>query len=49
MNGTPVYSTQDVGLIRDGFGVGESITLSLFRDGETFDVEVVLMDSSELY
>lgn len=49
VNGTPVYNTQDVGIIRDGFGVGESITLTVFRDGKTFDVEVELMDVNELY
>lgn len=49
VNGTAVYTTQDVGLIRDGFGVGDTITLTLFRDGETFDLEVELMDVNELY
>ncbi|MCM1149486.1 MAG: trypsin-like peptidase domain-containing protein [Butyricicoccus sp.] len=49
VNGIPVYNTQDVGIIRDGFGVGDSITLTVFRDGKTFDVEVGLMDVNELY
>lgn len=49
VNGIPVRNTQDVGVIRDGFGVGECITLTVFRDGKTFDVEVELMDVNELY
>lgn len=49
VNGTPVYDTQDVGLIRDGFNVGDTLTLTIYRNGETFDVEVELMDSNELY
>lgn len=49
VNGAPVRTTQDVGLIRDGFDVGDTITLTLFRDGRTFDVEVELMDVNELY
>ena len=49
VNGTPVYTTQDVGNIRDGFGVGDTITLTVFRDGRTFDIEVELMDVNELY
>lgn len=49
VNGTPVYTTQDVGHIRDGFGVGDTITLTVFRDGRTFDIEVELMDVNELY
>ena len=49
INGTPVHNSQEVGLIRDKFAVGDTITLTLYRDGETFDVEVELMDINELY
>ena len=49
VDGTPVHSTQEVGLIRDNFAVGDTITLTIYRDGETFDVEVELMDIDELY
>lgn len=49
VNGASVYTTQDVALIRDSFSVGDTVTLTLFREGRTFDVEVELMDISELY
>lgn len=49
VDGTAVHSTQDVTLIRDKFAVGDTITLTIYRDGETFDVYVELMDMNELY
>lgn len=49
VNGSPVRDTQEVGLIRDKFAVGDTITLTIYREGETFDVEIELMDINELY
>lgn len=49
VNGTAVRNTQDVSLIRDQFSAGDTIILSIYRAGETFDVEVELMDINELY
>lgn len=49
VNGTAVYYTDDVNLIKDGYKVGDSIILTIFRDGETFDAEVLLVDMNEIY
>ena len=49
VNGTPVRSTDDVLAIRDTLQVGDSMTLTLFRDGETLEIEVELYDLSKLY
>jgi serine protease Do len=49
VNGQAVYTTDDVNAAKDGCGVGESITLTIYRGGKTFDVEVELMDMNELY
>lgn len=48
-NGQPVRETDDLLAIRDTLRVGDTLTLTIFRDGETFDVEVELYDLSTLY
>ena len=49
VNGTPVSATTDVLAIRDACAVGDTLTLTLWRDGEIFDVEIVLLELSKLY
>lgn len=49
VNGTPVRKTNDVLEIRDSMEVGDEMTLTLFRDGETFDVVIVLRELATLY
>lgn len=49
VNGQAVAATQDVNDIKDGFKVGDSLTLTIFRDGKTFDVEVRLVDMTSIY
>lgn len=49
VNGVAVYSTADVNIIKDGLNVGDTLILTIFRDGKTFDVEIRLMDMNELY
>lgn len=49
INDKPVRSIPDVNLAGDGYGVGDVITMTIFRDGETFVVEVVLVDMNDLY
>ena len=49
VNGQEVYTTDDINIIKDGFGVGEELVFSVFREGERFDVSVALMDMNELY
>ena len=48
VNGTPVATTYDVSAIKDGMQVGETLTLTIYRSGKTFDVEVALVESSSL-
>ena len=48
-NGKPVRATDDLLAIRDSKAVGDSLTLTIFRDGETFDGEIELYDLSTLY
>ncbi len=49
VNGIEVRKTDDVLAIRDAMQIGENMTLTIFRDGETFDVEIELFDLSKLY
>ena len=49
VNGQPVRETDDVLAIRDTLQVGDRITLTVFRDGETRDYEIELYDLSQLY
>ena len=49
VNGESVAKTYDVNAIKDGLQVGDSMTLTLYRDGKTFDVTVTLVDTNDIY
>ena len=44
VNGQWVNTVAQVNLIKEGLEVGDTITLTVYRDGETFDLEVALVD-----
>ena len=48
VNGTPVSSVSDVNAIKDGFAVGDVLTLTIFRDGGTITIDSVLIDSGRI-
>lgn len=49
VNGQPVSTIDEVGAIKNQFNVGDSLTFTIWREGETFDVDVVLMDTNDIY
>ena len=49
VNGTPVKTTQDVLAIRDTLAVGDTMTLTIYREGRTFQVTITLRELSQLY
>ncbi len=49
VNGIPVRKTTDVLEIRDTLAVGDQMTLTIFRDGKTFDIVITLRELSQLY
>ena len=51
VNGNEVRTTQDILDAKEGLLVGDSITFTIYRKstGETFDVDVVLMDTLDVY
>ena len=44
-----VTTTAQVGEIIAGLEVGDTITMTVYRNGETFDVEVALVETSDIY
>ena len=49
VNGNPARSTEDVTGVIAELGVGDTITLRIFREGEEFDVTVKLVDVTDVY
>ena len=49
VNHIAVSTTTEVGDIKSAYGVGDSLLFTIWRDGETFEVEVLLMDTNDLY
>ena len=49
IDGQGVTTTAQVGEIIAGLEVGDTITITVYRNGETFDVEVALVETSDIY
>lgn len=49
IDGQSVISTEEVAAIRDTRSVGDSLRFTIWREGETFDVDVRLMDTNDVY
>lgn len=49
VNGQAVSTTKDVAAIKAELSVGDTMTLSIWRDGKTFDVDILLMDATDVY
>ncbi len=49
VNGKEALTTSDVAEAKAAIEIGDTITFTVWRDGKTFDVDVKLMDSHEIY
>ena len=49
VNGVPVSKTDDVLAIRDTMSIGDTMTLTIFRDGETLEIGIELYNLNDLY
>ena len=49
VNGKPARTTNDILSVRDTLQVGDTITFTIWREGESFDVEVVIGDINDIY
>ena len=48
VNGQEVYTVSDINLIKNDYHVGDSITLTIYRNGETMDFDIRLVDDVDL-
>lgn len=48
VNGTAVRSVPEVNAVKEGLSVGDSMTVAVWREGDTFDITFALVDSSEV-
>ena len=48
VNGSPASATSDILTVKNTLCVGDTITFTIWRDGETFDVDVTLVDENDL-
>lgn len=49
VNGTAVKTTDEISAIKDSLQVGDTLTLSIWRDGETMDITITLVDTNDVY
>lgn len=49
VNGQPVSTTDQVAEIKDALSVGDTLHLSLWRDGENLEVDIKLVDTNDVY
>lgn len=48
VNGTSVSTVDEVNAIKGEYEVGETLTFTVYRDGETFDLDIKLIDKTML-
>lgn len=48
MNGTALSSTAEIKQIRDNFTAGDTVTLTIYRNSQEIDIDVILMDEATL-
>jgi serine protease Do len=48
VNGQSVTTVTEVNAIKDQFSVGDTLTLTIYRDGETFDLDIILVDQNAI-
>lgn len=48
VNGSPASATSDILTVKNTLSVGDTITFTIWRDGETFDIDVTLVDENDL-
>lgn len=49
VNGTPVTTTAEISDIKNAMQVGDTLTLTIWRNGETLEIPVILVDTNDIY
>jgi serine protease Do len=48
INGESVTSTEELNRAKNNYAAGDSVTLSVYRNGKLYDVTIQLMDQADL-
>jgi len=48
INGQNVTTLSEINLVKNTFSVGDTVTLTVYRDGETLSFDIVLMDEADI-
>lgn len=49
VNGTPVTTPEEIKDIKDSYNVGDVLTFTIWRDGETMEIDIALVDTNDVY
>ena len=49
VDGTAVKTTEEISRIKDTLEVGDTMTMTVWRDGESMDITIVLVDTNDVY
>ncbi len=49
VNGTEVRTTEEISKIKDELQVGDTMTMSVWRDGESMEITITLVDTNDIY
>ena len=49
VNGTEVRTTEEISRIKDELQVGDTMTLSVWRDGKSLEITITLVDTNDVY
>ena len=49
VNGTEVHTTEEISSIKNELQVGDSMTMTIWREGETIEIAILLVDTNDVY
>ena len=49
VDGVEVSTTAEISKMKEALSVGDTMTFTIWRDGEIFDVDVALVDTNDVY
>ena len=49
VDGVEVSTTAEISKMKEALSVGDTMTFTVWRDGEIFDVDVALVDTNDVY
>ena len=49
VNGVEVSTTAEISSMKDALQVGDTMTFTILRDGEILEIDVMLVDTNDVY